>query len=67
MSEVKPCPFCGTPAYIGKHPHYPGQYLIRCGGSDSKCIFPSTGPIPDGLLSLYIERWNTRYAVSEMQ
>ncbi len=68
--QVKPCPFCGTPAYKGIHAYYPGHYIIKCGGTDDECIFPSTGPIPDGLLSVYIRRWNERWnekdAISEM-
>jgi hypothetical protein len=63
-SLLKPCPFCGSPAYKGEHPHYPGKYLIKCGSYEAgnpRCIFhPSSGPIEDGLLSLYVEAWDKR-------
>ncbi len=63
---MQPCPFCGSPAYAGKHKYYEGKFIVRCGGgSHGLCsFFPSSGPIEEKDLGVYIKEWNSRCYVS---
>lgn len=55
------CPFCGSKPFVGKHSHYPGKYIVRCGSSGEDCkFFPSSGPIEKKDLPDYEWEWNSR-------
>ena len=52
-SELLPCPFCGSSAYVMKNP-FTGHYSVRCKacGAEITGIIVSSGEA--------IEKWNRR-------
>ena len=52
-SELLPCPFCESVAYVMKSP-FTGHYSVRC----KACGAKMTGEIPSS--GKAIEKWNRR-------
>lgn len=61
MSELKPCPFCGTNVIVTEKPFKPGYYKI-VGYHDENCVFANMlwmeYAYPDK--ETLIEDWNRR-------
>lgn len=64
--KMKPCPYCGTEVYAGKHKHVPGKWIVRCGSTGEKCsLFPSSGAITKKEFPKVLAAWNRRHVCDD--
>jgi len=63
VKHMKPCPFCGSEPFVGRHTHQPGEFIVRCSSDGENCpFFPSSGPFKQEQLIKHINDWNNRIA-----
>ena len=58
MADLKPCPFCGSPADIDLHQGVRGLALVKC--SKYKALAGCCGSTDYGTLEFVWAQWNTR-------